>query len=144
MKNSLNPRKTTLLGLLMLSTIFATAQQWSDYATVDGVKIYQTEVECRDSQLPPQLAVLLKVENTTSQTIKIEWDLKIWYNDVEHKKDIADGENHYTITLEPNQSIEGDCGTPNGALYIYKDFLIYEAKQKLTHFELSNITVSLQ
>ena len=144
MKTPTNLRKITLLGLLMISSIFATAQQWKEYATVDGVKIYNAEVECRDNNVPPQLAVLLKIENTTNQSITIEWDLKIWYNGVEHKKDIADGENHYSITLDPNQSIEGDCGTPNGALYIYKDFLVYEAKQKLTNFELSNITVSFQ
>lgn len=143
MKNPQPLKNLLILGLLMLAPLFSNAQQWTEYAEVDGVKIFESEIECRENNIPPQLAVIFKVVNTTNKQITIEWDLQIWYNDVAHEND-SDAENHMSITLEPNQSIEGDCLTPSGALYIYKDFLVYKAKQKLTQFELQNITVSLQ
>lgn len=134
-----------IASMFMLISSFSLAQsQWETYAEVEGVQIQYTEVECREEGIPPQLAVIIKVVNTTNSNITIEWDLAIWYNDELASENIADDENHMTITLKPNQSIEGDCSVPHGTLYIYKDFLVYKAKQKLTKFELQNIRVTLQ
>ncbi len=131
--------------LLLLLTVSASAQtdgKWELFNSTDGVEIYSQEVSCYATNIPDQIAVLFKVVNTTGQRIKIEWDLALWYNGVEHQENLADGENHYTIELDANEIKIGDCEIPFGALYIYKDFITYDTNTKLTKFELQNITVT--
>ncbi|MEX1002005.1 MAG: hypothetical protein WDZ35_07810 [Crocinitomicaceae bacterium] len=132
-----------LICVFFFSTL-AVAQdtEWELYATVDGVEIYTRSVDCYAKNIPDQKAVIIKVVNTTGEQLNIEWDEAIWYNGEPVKENATDDENHYTISLPPNKSVEGECETPRGALYIYKDFITYETDVKLTKFELQNIKVS--
>lgn len=139
----------TVLMCSLIFTFFAAQvngqqTEWQKYKSVDGIDIFYQETECNAEGVPPQIAIILKFVNTTNKSITIEWDLQVWYNGVQQKEHIADDEDHFSLTIQPNQSIQGNCETPFGALYIYKDFTIYKAKQKLTRFELSNIKVTLQ
>ena len=47
-----------------------------------------------------------------------------------------------SVKLSGNQTIEGNCETPYGPLYIFKDFITYVSPTKLTRFELENLTVT--
>ena len=123
----------------------STAQQnntWNLYRAVDGVEIYYQQVNCSAENIPSQVAYIIKVVNTTNVACRVSWDMKVWYNDVEQADHIADGENHMTVSVEPNKSVQGECGTPHGPLYIFKDFITYVSDTKLTRFELENIQVA--
>lgn len=136
----------SILGLIFAFTLtnaaFAQSTDWTLYASVDGIEIYSIETDCFAKNIPDQKAVIIKVVNTTGENLKVEWDTEIWYNGDHLEHNTSDGENHYSVELEKNGTQEGSCDTPHGALYIYKDFITYEAKSKLTKFELQNIKVS--
>jgi len=136
--------KHIFLFFIILIATYSTAQdesKWTLYKSVFGVEVYTQEVDCYAENIPAQKAIIIKVVNTNSSKISIEWDTKIWYNDELVTRSVKDGENHHTLELEGNQTISGSCDVPFGALYIYKDFITYVMPSKLTKFELENITV---
>ena len=138
-------KKLILAAVTLFITTVSLSQNennWELYNQTQGVQIYSQEVNCFAKNIPDQIAVLLKVVNTTGHRIRIEWDIAIWYNDIEVVNNISDGENHYSIELDANGLIIGDCEIPYGALYIYKDFITYKTDTKLSKFELQNITVT--
>ena len=132
-----------IIALFVSGYTFCQETEWELYTTVDGVEIYTKYADCHAKNIPDQKAVIIKVVNTTGSEVTIEWDRAIWYNDKRHdSSNASDGENHYTVTIPANGTKEGDCETPRGALYIYKDFITYETDVKLSRFELENIKVT--
>ena len=134
--------------LTLISSLFLTAflgysqtEDWKFYTTQNGVNIYTKEIDCYAKNIPDQKAIIIKVENTTNKPLQLEWDRAIWYNDKLITDNISNGEEHMTIEIEGNSSIEGSCEKPNGPLYLYKDFITYQTDTKLTKFELQNIQV---
>ena len=129
-----------VLFFLPFISLFAQSEAtWTLYQTVNGVEIYTQEVDCYAENIPSQKAYLIKIVNTNSYECSIEWDLAVWYNDVLQSENVKDGENHYTTVVKANSDLVGNCETPYGALYVYKDFILYDAPSKLTRFELENI-----
>ena len=100
------------------------------------------ESDCYAKNIPDQKAIIIKVVNTTSDKIKIEWDRAIWYNDKLVTDNVSDNENHIVVEVDKNATQEGDCEVPRGPFYIYKDFITYDTDTKLTKFELQNIKVT--
>lgn len=138
-------RSIFLLLSILLTTLPAVAQdqrEWTLYKEIEGVSIYFQETNCTTNDAPAQVAYIVKVVNTTGRSLSVSWDLAVWYNYVRQSEHISDGENHYTVDLAPNQTLVGDCNTPYGALYIFKDFITYVSPTKLTKFEFENIQVA--
>lgn len=117
-------------------------QTWSLYQSTNGIEIYTLEVDCRTDQAPAQKAYLVKVVNTNAYNCTVEWDLSVWYNNEKLTDHVKPGENHYTVDLKANESQQGTCDVPYGALYIFKDFITYVSPTKLTSFELENVRVT--
>ena len=126
------------------SSIGQEQKDWTLYKSIQGVNISYQETNCTTDSAPAQIAYIIKVENTTSQSLSVSWDLAVWYNYERLSHDISDGENHYTLDLNPNQTLIGDCTTPFGALYIFKDFITYVSPTKLTKFEFENLQVAIK
>jgi hypothetical protein len=135
-----------LLFLIGISSFSVCQDQkaWTLYKSIQGVNISYQETNCSTASAPAQIAYIIKVENTTGQSLSVSWDLAIWYNYERLSHDISDGENHYTLDLNPNQTLIGDCATPFGALYIFKDFITYVSPTKLTKFEFENLQVAIK
>lgn len=124
------------------SLIAQNEAEWTLYKSVDGVEIYYHQVDCAALNIPSQVAYILKVVNTTSNSVQVSWDLAVWYNYERLTQNIKEGENHYILDLNPNESLVGDCEVPYGALYVFKDFITYVSPTKLTRFELENLQVA--
>ena len=135
---------TSIAIILSQLLVFAQSdnQSWKLYTSIEGIEIYTMETDCRTDDIPAQKAIILKLVNTTGQNLRIEWDLSVWYNYEKLIHDVKDGENHYSIDLNPNQSTQGSCETPYGALYIFKDFITYVSPTKLTNFALENLRIT--
>jgi hypothetical protein len=135
-----------LLSLLAISSFSISQDQkdWTLYKSIQGVNISYLETSCSTENAPAQIAYIIKIENTTEQSLSVSWDLAVWYNYERLSHDISDGENHYTLGLNPNQTLLGDCATPFGALYIFKDFITYVSPTKLTKFEFENLQVTIK
>lgn len=128
--------------ILNLTCVLGQSEEnWTLYTSSNGVDVHYLEVDCTTDQAPAQTAYLIRITNRNSQDVTVEWDLAVWYNYEKLTHDVADGENHQTISLSENQIVMGDCNTPYGALYIFKDFITYVSPTKLTRFELENFTV---
>ena len=131
-----------ILSILVSLNGFSQTTNWELYKNVDGVNIYTKLVECDEPSIPGQKAYILKVENTTTQDLQIEWDASYWFNDVQVMSGVAEGENHFVLNVKNMNSIEGECATPRGALYFFVDFTVFDSETKLTNFELENIKVT--
>ena len=131
---------------LILSQITCFSQiddkNWILYKSIEGVEIYTQEIDCHSENIPAQKSIIIKVINRNNQAVKVEWDLSVWYNDEKLNHDVKEGENHYSTDFTANQTIEGNCDTPNGAFYIFKDFITYISPTKLTRFDLENIKIT--
>lgn len=131
-----------LISLLFCSiSTFSQEADWKIYISQNGVNIYTKEIDCFAKNIPDQIAIIIKVENTTGDRIQLEWDRAIWYNDILATDNTTDGENHMILEVNGNSFVEGSCDTPRGPLYIYKDFITYQTDTKLTKFELHNLQV---
>lgn len=112
---------------------------WNLYQAVNGIEVYTQEVDCYAENIPSQKAILIKIVNTNSIDFIVDWDLKVWYGGELQTDNVKDGENHHSTVIKANSEVAGTCDVPHGALYIYKDFILYTAPTKLTQFELDNI-----
>jgi hypothetical protein len=133
---------TTLIFAQMVAFTQVDEKSWILYKSIEGVEIYTQEIDCRTNNAPAQKAIIVKVVNRNNQTVKVEWDLSVWYNYEKLVQNVKAGENHYSTDLTANQSVEGNCDAPYGAFYIFKDFITYVSPTKLTQFELENIRIT--
>lgn len=140
-------RSIIVIFLLLGISSFSFSQdqkEWTLYKSIQGVNISFQETNCSSNEAPSQVAYIIKIENTTDLTLSVSWDLVVWYNYEKLSHDVSDGENHYTVDLSPNQTVTGECSTPFGALYIFKDFITYVSPTKLTKFEFENLQVAIK
>jgi len=115
---------------------------WVLYRSIDGIEIHTQEINCFSNEAPAQKAIIIKVVNHNKDNYRIEWDLSVWYNNEKSVSNIKDGENHHSIDLAGNQTIQGSCDAPYGPFYIFKDFITYVSPTKLTSYELENIRIT--
>lgn len=100
------------------------SESWTEYTTFDGVKIEYKFMVCENETIKNETVVLFKYSNLTNESKKLSWNLEV-YRDGEcsncHRIDHP--EHAYSITLAPNQSIEGD-GTSREIkeLYLFSNF----------------------
>jgi hypothetical protein len=127
--------------IVVVNTAISQNSEWTIYKSLNGVDVLYKQVDCVTDQAPSQIAYIVKLENKTNNEVVVSWDLSVWYNNEKLSHDVADGENHYSVKVSANQSIQGNCETPSGPLYIFKDFITYVSPTKLTRFELENLTV---
>jgi len=114
---------------------------WTLYKSIDGVEIFYKYSDCISTQGTDQERVILKFNNTNKYAVSIDWKTLIWYNNVCHNCDNADPEFDLSIKLLKQTSVEGNCEERSSNLSFYSDFLDYQAKQKLSNFELSNLVI---
>ena len=129
------------LAVAITSISMAQSNDWQLYKTVEGVEIYTKLEECLDNKLPDQRAVIIKVVNTQSADVTVDWDLMIWYSGKLITTEPQSPENHFSFTVTKNSSVEGSCDNPRGAFYIMKEWISLSNSRKLSRFELDNIQV---
>jgi len=133
---------TTIIFSCLTGFSQANDKDWILYQSVEGVEIYTLEVDCRSESVPAQKAIIVKIVNNNEYSVKVDWDLSVWYNNEKLTNNVKPGENHYSINFNSKQTIEGNCDEPTGAFYIFKDFITYVSPTKLTRFELENIRIT--
>lgn len=131
----------TLLTLFFSLASFA-QNDWTLYKSINGVNVFTKTVDCYPKDGMAQTAVLFKFENTTSSTVNIEWNTRIWYNGEESTNNVEGDERHYSLKLSAKESIESDTQLTNNKLFLYKKFLNFQKSALLTRFELENIRVT--
>lgn len=114
---------------------------WELYKESEGLMIFTKTVEFHDSIHDlHQEFILLKFENTTENTLIINWKTEIWYNNKCINCTSDFDEHKFSINIMANQTIEGNINSEND-LKIFKRFLNYNNKSELTNFALANLTI---
>lgn len=135
------------LGLIFVFALSTTVlsqdkpRDWTLYGTVDGVKILYKYADCISNSGTDQERVILKFENTNSYPISVTWKTDVYYNGKCHNCGSDDPEFVSSQKVLKESSVEGNCEDRSSRLSFYSDFLDYQAKQKLTKFELNDIKV---
>lgn len=119
---------------------------WTEYKTVDGVKIEYKMKQCESQTMRAQNLLLFKFTNTTGEELNVSWVTKIFRNDqCANCERLDDDEYAHEITLAPNEVLEGDGTTKaDKSVYIFGNFITLVpgmSEQSLTNFEFVDLTV---
>ena len=124
----------------------AVSNEWTEYTTIDGVKIEYKMTACGDEKMRAQNLLLFKFTNTTNQELTISWVTKEFRNGECWNCDRLDNpEYSKTLTLSPLEVIEGK-GTSDyrKTFYIFGNFIKLVpgmTEQTLTNFEFVDLTI---
>lgn len=135
----------------MLTTEVIRTNVWTSYATVDGIKIEYKFQDCDTKGLDSfrnQTLVFLKFTNTTSNKLALTYQREVYMdNECANCNKIGSGEHTYTVKLDANQVIEGNCTTmTNHELFIFANFITLidgMTETRLTDFKLINLKTSV-
>jgi hypothetical protein len=121
--------------------------EWTEYETVDGVKIEYVFQECNSQSVSNQTLVLFRFTNTTNKAVTINWKVKTFRNgSCSNCQSLNKAEFLRSLDLESGEVYEGDCSSKMDKRgYVFSHFIIKTpgmSDSKLTDFELIEIEVS--
>jgi hypothetical protein len=122
------------------------SENWTEYTTVDGIKIEYKMTLCESEKMRAQNLLLFRFTNTTDQEVTVSWRAKEFRNgECWNCANLYDEEYMNSLTLSAGQSIEGQgASTENRGLNIFGNFVKLVpgmTDQSLTNFELVDLTV---
>lgn len=123
----------------------ANPNNWVSYIDNQDFKIEYRFIDCDPSVGFDHEAVILKIENKTSNTIDFDWIINIHRDNVCKTCDYPI-EYARTIRLSPNEVIEGTCDRDtNKQLKIFSRYIDqkYSNGLPLTGFQLFSLTTTL-
>jgi hypothetical protein len=142
--------KNFLIITIFLSSILGTAKagnNWEVYYEDTQLKISFCQIQCDLDNQFNQEFVVLKIENLTSNTLLVQWDSKIWFDESCINCEQDRPEFRKEIRIESKKIMEGNCSEHN-ALRIFSRFTDnledmpgVDKIIKLTKFELKNLTI---
>lgn len=120
--------------------------EWTEYKTIDGIKIEYKMKRCETDKMRPQNLLLFKFTNTTDQELTISWVTKEFRNgECWNCVQMYGGDYDHTLTLAAGEIMEGDgTSKENKEVYIFGNFINHVPgmlEQSLTSFELVDVTV---
>ena len=142
--------KNFLIITIFLSSILDTAKagdNWEVYYEDTQLKISFCQIQCDLDNQFNQEFVVLKIENLTSNTLLVQWDSKIWFDESCINCEQDSPEFRKEIRVESKKIMEGNCSEHN-TLRIFSRFTDnledmpgVDKIIKLTKFELKNLTI---
>lgn len=122
------------------------SDEWTEYTTIDGVKIEYKMTECGGKKMRAQNVLLFKFTNTTRQELTISWVTKEFRNDDCWNCDRLDNPEYLnSMTLDPREVVEGEATEDYlKTFHIFGDFIKFVpgmTEQTFTNFELVDLTV---
>ena len=142
--------KNFLIITIFLSSILGTSKagnNWEVYYEDTQLKISFCQIQCDLDNQFNQEFVVLKIENLTSNTLLVQWDSKIWFDESCINCEQDSPEFRKEIRVESKKIMEGNCSEHN-TLRIFSRFTDnledmpgVDKIIKLTKFELKNLTI---
>lgn len=122
-----------------------TVKSWTSYLQNDQVAIDYKFAACSQEIGYNQQKLLLRITNTGSEAITISWHTILEYNG-ECKTCNYPDEYGYSITIQPNETVEGDCSLEyRHELTFFSKFVDQRYKgvpAELTGFEMRNLSIT--
>ena len=143
--------KNFLVIAFLLSSVLGTIKaenNWEVYYENTQLKISFCQIQCDFNDQFDQEFVVFKIENLTSNTLLVQWDSKIWYDESCINCEQDSPEFRKEIRVESKKIIEGNCSEHN-ALRIFSRFTEnlenmpgVDKITTLTKFELENLNIT--
>lgn len=114
---------------------------WSLYSEINGVTIYYKLHECDEEN---SRYIFFKLENSTSNTISVSWNVRYYFNEnclncgIEQKEEYK-----MQVQLHPSEELETNCF--NNSLALFHSFIERApgmSLTELTNFELVGLQVN--
>lgn len=121
-----------------------TVREWKSMKSDDLVNIEYRFADCDPTIGFNKEIVQLQFTNKTDQKVELSWHIYMYYNGVCKTCDYPQ-EYVYTLTLDPHQSVSGDCSLESDSrLTIFSRFIDqgYKGNQMLTNFDLHDLTIT--
>jgi hypothetical protein len=125
------------------SKLDRTVRNWQSFRTENNVSIDYRFADCDASIGYDKEVVQLKMTNNSSEKVELNYHVYLYYNGICKTCDFPQ-EYVYSVTLEPNQTIEGSCGLEYDSRITYFSRFIdasYKGNQQLTGFDLHGLTI---
>ncbi len=132
--------KHTLIAMLtMLFVIPAMAgEDWKTYFKNNEVEVLYRYTDCHDEANGlHQQKILLKFVNLQNKKVEVFYTKELTFSNTTNA---APDARVFSVQLEPNATVEGDCSTRNNALYIFSKQLNFSSTQ-LSKFGLKDFSV---
>ena len=136
--------KNTLITIffvgLIVSNLFASNDAgWTDYFSNERISIQVKKVECHEPNKGLHREFLLfRFENKTTQNLDVKFNQELWYNNKLLK---TDKNGAMSIHLNPQQVLEGQCGTIDKALAVFCKNLDLKPTSILSNYSLTSIAI---
>ena len=137
----------TILLLLIIQLGFSQMKPsttWTDYQTIEGVKIEYKFTQCTPDNGREQVLVLFRYTNTTQDKIELTWKSEKWRDNICVNCNSSSTEHNRFIVLNPYEIIEATGSTKTiKSHYIFANFTVLVpgmTKQQLTDFKFQNPT----
>jgi hypothetical protein len=129
------------------TTVIDPVYDWTEYLTVDGIKIEYKYQAFESGPFRNQLIILFKYTNTSTDSKSITWATEEYRDEVcTNCNQINDSEYTRTVSLVPGEVLEGKAlDASKTEEYLFSNFIKLVpgmTNQRLTDFELVNINVS--
>ena len=121
---------------------------WKLFQNEKNLKIELRFEHCETIKVKNQVLTLFRFTNTSNERRTFTWASEVWRSGVCTNCNKLDNPEYFkTVTLNPGESIEGDCSSKeNKSLYIFSHFVeLYPGmnKQSLTGFHFVNLTSTI-
>ncbi len=122
------------------------SENWTEYTTVDGIKIEYKMTLCGGEKMRAQNQLLFRFTNTTDQELTISWITKEFRNgECWNCNRLDNPEYAHSLTIAGGQVLAGDgTSQENNDLFIFGNFIIHVhgmTEQTLTNFEFADLSV---
>lgn len=122
------------------------SEEWTEYTTLNGVKIEYRMKQCEGPKMPAQNLLLFRFTNTTDKEVTVTWKSKEFRNGECWNCDHIDNPEYaHSITLNAGEVVEGDGKSKdNKNVYVFGNFIKLVpgmTEQTLTNFEFTDLSV---
>ena len=138
--------KKLLLLILTISyfSLSSFAQsEWTKVYSENDVLVEMSTLECNPhNRMVPYSYAILKYTNKTNKVVDFNFEISLWYNNVlldQTPKDAGDFSVQKSFTLQPNESIQGDCDSDVNYLRVFGNNNNPKMHNQLTKIEIKEI-----
>lgn len=122
------------------------SEEWTEYLTVDGIKIEYKMTRCESETMRAQNRLLFRFTNTTDQELTISWVTKEFRNgECWNCARLDNPEYAHALTMTSGEVLTGDeTSRENNDLFIFGNFIKFVpgmTEQTLTNFEFVDLIV---
>ena len=129
-----------LLLLAFITQVHAQSLEWKLLKEVEGIRV---EYQVRDYAPTQSQYYVLRVKNTNSYDVGINWDYRLTYSNGQEVYNPQSGEHHVGLILKAEQSIEGNLPRTEEENFLTLHYRFTGQRGKMVPTALTDIKLEL-